>query len=100
METFKSLILWLGGETKEWQSAKQFARKLNPSRCSLIRCNNKDQPGPLKAAQEERDLGPMLAAAKPVVHKWIISFSTLRQEVYDELAQAEQVAGIKVGALI
>jgi len=46
--------------------------------------------------QKKLNISQILAAAKPVQHKSIVNFRLLRQDVYSQLAEAEQVAGIKV----
>ena len=92
-------MLWLGGELKEYLSAKQFARKLGEQRCSVIR-PSKETPSAMKAAQADLALEPILASARLVRHKCIVSFSTLRHEVKDEMEQADQVAGVKVSVLV
>ena len=38
LEQFGKVILWFGGDSRKWQSARHFARKLNEKRCFLIRC--------------------------------------------------------------
>ena len=95
LEKLEDLILWLGGELKEYQNAKQFAWKLGDRRCSVIR-PNKDTPSAMKALEKELDFEPLLSSAKLVRHKCIVSFSTLRQEVKDEMEQSDTVAGVKV----
>lgn len=37
LEDFTKVTLWLGGAVKTWETAKQFSKKLNDSRCHLIR---------------------------------------------------------------
>ena len=37
LEQFNKVILWFGGDSRKWQSARHFARKLNEKRCFLIR---------------------------------------------------------------
>ena len=47
--------------------------------------------------QSEESLKDMLLKARPIGHDSIVSFTKLRHEVYIELAQIEQVSGVKVG---
>ena len=46
--------------------------------------------------QSEESLKDILLKARPIGHDSIVSFSKLRHEVYIELAQIEQVSGVKV----
>ncbi len=53
-------------------------------------------PAALQAFKQGLDLSQILKEARPVRHKSITSFSSLRQDVYTHLAEADVVAGIKV----
>ena len=73
-----------------------FADSVSPI-CYIGVCRpDGNQPAPLVALQRNLSLGGILTAARPVVHKSIITFRQLRQDVLTEIAQAEQMAGIKV----
>ncbi|XP_071419600.1 twinkle mtDNA helicase isoform X2 [Pithys albifrons albifrons] len=94
LEQFKRITLWLGEDLRSWEAAKLFARKLSVKRCSLVRPGNL-QPRPLEALNQGLNFTKILRAALPASHKSIISFRQLREEVFGELANTEQVAGIK-----
>ncbi|XP_074855372.1 twinkle mtDNA helicase [Carettochelys insculpta] len=94
LEQFKRITLWLGEDLRSWEAAKLFARKLNPKRCSLVRPGNQ-QPQPLEAFTQGMNLSRILRSALPAGHKSIISFRQLRDEVFGELSNVEQVAGVK-----
>ncbi|XP_010194648.2 twinkle mtDNA helicase [Colius striatus] len=94
LEQFKRITLWLGEDLRSWEAAKLFARKLNLKRCSLVRPGNL-QPRPLEALNQGLNLTKILRDALPASHKSIISFRQLREEVFGELVNTEQVAGVK-----
>nr|XP_056706269.1 twinkle mtDNA helicase [Euleptes europaea] len=94
LEQFKRITLWLGEDLRAWEAAKLFARKLNPKRCSLVRPSDQ-QLRPLEAFNRGLNLTKILRTALPAGHKSIISFRELREEVFGELANVEQVAGVK-----
>ncbi|XP_065602270.1 twinkle mtDNA helicase isoform X2 [Cyrtonyx montezumae] len=94
LEQFRRVTLWLGDDLRSWEAAKLFARKLNPKRCSLVRPGDL-QPRPLEALNQGLNLTKILRAALPAGHKAIVSFRQLREEVFGELANSEQVAGVK-----
>nr|XP_013810441.1 PREDICTED: twinkle protein, mitochondrial isoform X3 [Apteryx mantelli mantelli] len=94
LEQFKRITLWLGEDLRSWEAAKLFARKLNLRRCSLVRPGDQ-QPRPLEALNRGLNLTKILRAALPAGHKSIISFRQLREEVFGELVNVDQVAGIK-----
>ncbi|XP_029886171.1 twinkle protein, mitochondrial isoform X2 [Aquila chrysaetos chrysaetos] len=94
LEQFKRITLWLGEDLRSWEAAKLFARKLSLKRCSLVRPGNL-QPRPLEALNQGLNLTKILRTALPASHKSIVSFRQLREEVFGELVNTEQVAGVK-----
>ncbi|CAH2322902.1 twinkle, mitochondrial [Pelobates cultripes] len=94
LEQFKRITLWLGDDLHSWEASKQFARKLNLKRCSLIRSGDK-LPTPLQAFNEGLNLNKLLKTAFPANHKSIISFRQLREEVFGQLENVDQISGVK-----
>ncbi|KAJ7325138.1 hypothetical protein JRQ81_018158 [Phrynocephalus forsythii] len=94
LEQFKKITLWLGEDLRSWEAAKHFARKLNLKRCSLVQPSDQ-QLCPLEAFTHGKNLSKILCSALPAAHKSIISFHQLREEVFGELANVDQVAGVK-----
>ena len=96
LEQFKRVTLWLGGDINSWEASKIFSRKLGLKRCSLVR-PGEQQPCPSEALERGWSLSRILKASIPAAHKSIVSFRQLREDVYGELANKEQVAGVKWG---
>ncbi|MBN3321876.1 PEO1 protein, partial [Atractosteus spatula] len=94
LEQFKKVFLWLGGDMRSWEASKIFSRKLGLKRCSLVR-PGEAQPCPSEALAQGKNLARILKAAIPAAHKSIVSFRQLREDVYGELANKDQVAGVK-----
>ncbi|KAM5141014.1 twinkle mtDNA helicase [Mantella aurantiaca] len=94
LEQFKRIVLWLGDDLRAWEASKMFSRKLNLKRCSLIRPGDK-QPSPLQAHNQGLNLTKILKSSLPASHKSIISFRQLREEVFGQMENAEQAAGVK-----
>ncbi|CAN9508644.1 unnamed protein product [Ophioblennius macclurei] len=94
LEQFKRVTLWLGGDMRSWEASKIFARKLGLRRCWLVR-PGEFRPRPLEALARGQNLSRVLKASIPAAHKSIVSFKQLREDVYGELANTEQVAGVK-----
>ncbi|XP_026866208.1 twinkle protein, mitochondrial [Electrophorus electricus] len=94
LEQFRKVTLWLGGDMRSWEASKIFSRKLGLKRCSLIRPGEL-QPCPSEALIHGRNLARIIKASIPAAHKSIVSFKQLRDDVYGELINMEQVAGIK-----
>ncbi|XP_054898725.1 twinkle protein, mitochondrial [Poeciliopsis prolifica] len=94
LEQFKRVTLWLGGDIRSWEASKIFSRKLGLRRCSLVR-PGEFQPCPLEALSQGKNLSRIVKASIPAAHKSIVSFKQLREDVYGELMNTDQVAGVK-----
>ncbi|XP_051530042.1 twinkle mtDNA helicase-like [Myxocyprinus asiaticus] len=94
LEQFKKVTLWLGGDMRSWEASKIFSRKLGLKRCSLVR-PGEFQPCPSEALAKGRNLVRIVKASIPAAHKSIVSFKQLREDVYGELVNVKQVAGIQ-----
>ncbi|XP_053744163.1 twinkle protein, mitochondrial [Synchiropus splendidus] len=94
LEQFKKVTLWLGGDMRSWEASKIFSRKLGLRRCSLVR-PGEYRPSPAEALAEGKNLSRIVKASIPAAHKSIVSFKQLREDVYGELVNTEQVAGVK-----
>lgn len=94
LEQFKRVTLWLGGDIRSWEASKMFSRKLGLKRCSLVR-PGEFQPCPAEALAQGRNLSRIIKASIPAAHKSIVSFKQLREDVYGELVNTEQVAGVR-----
>lgn len=94
LEQFRKITLWLGGDINAWEASKIFSKKLGLKRCSLVR-PGEFHPCPNEALMQGRNLARIVKASIPAAHKSIVSFKQLRDDVFGELANVEQVAGIK-----
>uniref|UniRef100_UPI003AAC2EEC twinkle mtDNA helicase n=1 Tax=Centroberyx gerrardi TaxID=166262 RepID=UPI003AAC2EEC len=94
LEQFKRVTLWLGDDMRSWEASKIFSRKLGLKRCSLVR-PGEDRPCPVEALAQGMNLSRIIKASIPAAHKSIVSFRQLRDDVYGELVNTEQVAGVK-----
>ncbi|XP_067431664.1 twinkle protein, mitochondrial [Thunnus thynnus] len=94
LEQFKRVTLWLGGDMRSWEASKIFSRKLGLRRCSLVR-PGEYRPCPVEALSQGKNLSHIIKASIPAAHKSIVSFKQLREDVYGELVNTEQVAGVK-----
>ncbi|KAM9715511.1 twinkle mtDNA helicase [Menidia menidia] len=94
LEQFKRVTLWLGGDVRSWEASKIFSRKLGLRRCTLVR-PGEYQPCPVEALGQGKNLGRIIKASIPAAHKSIVSFKQLREDVYGELVNTDQVAGVK-----
>ncbi|XP_074519293.1 twinkle mtDNA helicase [Halichoeres trimaculatus] len=94
LEQFKRVTLWLGGDIRSWEASKIFSRKLGLRRCSLVR-PGEYRPCPVEALALGKNFNNIIKSSIPAAHKSIVSFKQLREDVYGELLNTEQVAGVK-----
>lgn len=94
LEQFKRVTLWLGGDIRSWEASKIFSRKLGLRRCSLVR-PGEYRPCPVEALAMGKNFNNIIKSSIPAAHKSIVSFKQLREDVYGELMNTEQVAGVK-----
>lgn len=94
LEQFKRVTLWLGDDMRSWEASKIFSRKLGLRRCSLVR-PGEYRPCPAEALSRGKNLSQIIKTSIPAAHKSIVSFKQLREDVYGELVNTEQVAGVK-----
>jgi twinkle protein len=94
LEQFEKVYLWLGNEATARQAASHFARKLGPDRCHLV-CEEANSTALATLSKGHQHLQLALRNAKPFVNKQIVTFQQLREEIYSELCNVNQVAGVK-----
>ncbi|KAM9336512.1 twinkle mtDNA helicase [Symphorus nematophorus] len=94
LEQFKRVTLWLGGDIRSWEASKIFSRKLGLRRCSLVR-PGEYRPCPVEALAQGKNFSHIIKSSIPAAHKSIVSFKQLREDVYGELVNTDQVAGVK-----
>jgi len=96
LEQFDKIILWFGNDIVSRHAANQFAKKLNLQRCFLVRPAGDNTPGnALDALNMGCDLPSLVSKAQPISHEKITTFHQLRNEVFDQFVNADQVAGVK-----
>lgn len=94
LEQFKQVTLWLGGDIRSWEASKIFSRKLGLRRCFLVR-PGEYRPCPTEALAQGKNLSRIIKTSISAAHKSIVSFKQLREDVYGELLNTDQVAGVK-----
>ncbi|XP_018577269.1 twinkle protein, mitochondrial [Anoplophora glabripennis] len=92
LERFKKLVIWFGSDTKSWEAARHFAKKLGENRCFLIRPTDKQR---LPHLDENQDFKAIISSAQPMWHKSITTFANLRADVLSDLQNIDKVQGVK-----
>ncbi|CAG8578574.1 10805_t:CDS:2, partial [Paraglomus occultum] len=98
LERFSKIYLWFDDDVAGQDAAEKFAEKLGIERCLIVKTLNGQLDGPVNAQQAleaGKDLKEIIKSAKPLQHEQIIGFECLRDSVYRELVNPDQVQGIQ-----
>ncbi|CAJ0651335.1 4616_t:CDS:2 [Entrophospora sp. SA101] len=97
LERFSTIYIWLDDDVFGQDAAEKFVEKLGIERCLIVNSRCGESNGPTNASEaliKGKDLNEILLTAKPLSHKQIIKFESLKDAVYRELVNPEQVRGV------
>ncbi|XP_055385981.1 mitochondrial DNA helicase [Condylostylus longicornis] len=94
LENFKEIIIWFDFDSTDWDVAINFSKKLNESRCFYIRPSS-NQSTPYIAHINKLNIKNIIKSAKPIHHKAITTFYSLKEDILSELQNIEKVNGVK-----
>ena len=90
-EPFERLSFWFPRDVAAFESVRAFAKKLDEQRCSAI-TRDIDNPASCLKPSEKRTLAQILTESmQPVAHEHITTFDSLRQDVFLEMCNFDQV---------
>eukprot|EP01127_Copromyxa_protea_P020754 TRINITY_DN6973_c0_g1_i1.p1 TRINITY_DN6973_c0_g1~~TRINITY_DN6973_c0_g1_i1.p1 ORF type:complete len:778 (-),score=123.30 TRINITY_DN6973_c0_g1_i1:132-2402(-) len=105
LEPFKRIVLWMDDDVKGQEGVEKFSMKLGMARCVVVQMAKdktkvkngtdttvKDANDALKLGL---DLKGMLSRASGIPHKQILTFDEVREQVFLELSNPQQVAGVQ-----
>ncbi|CAG8601282.1 8245_t:CDS:2 [Ambispora leptoticha] len=98
LERFAKIYIWLDDDVAGQEAAEKFAQKLGINRCSIVKTLGGNLNGPVNASEalaSGKDLKEILRKAKPLEHEKIIGFDHLKDAVYRELVNPNQVRGVQ-----
>ncbi|XP_072154968.1 mitochondrial DNA helicase isoform X2 [Bemisia tabaci] len=94
LEQYKKIVLWFGNDTASWDSAKNFAKKLDERRCYFVR-PIESQPAPHIAHKNELNFSEIVKSSQPICPDSVTTFSSLREELLAELQNKNNTQGVK-----
>ncbi|CAG8441736.1 16641_t:CDS:2 [Acaulospora colombiana] len=97
LERFSRIYIWLDDDVNGQDSAEKFADKLGIDRCLIVKTRCGGFTGPInahEALEQGKDLKEILAQAKPLQHEQILDFESMKDSVFREISNPEQVRGI------
>ncbi|CAJ0632832.1 2173_t:CDS:2 [Entrophospora sp. SA101] len=97
LHRFSKIYVWLDDDVIGQDMSEMFVKKLGIERCLIVntRCGSLD--GPLNASQAlimGRNLIQILSNSKPLPHEQIINFDHIKDGVYREIINPDQVRGV------
>nr|CAG8600914.1 3197_t:CDS:2 [Entrophospora candida] len=97
LQRFSKIYVWLDDDVIGQDMSEMFVKKLGIERCLIVntRCGSLD--GPLNASQAlimGRNLIQILSNSKPLPHEQIINFDHIKDGVYREIINPDQVRGV------
>ncbi|KAG9298777.1 hypothetical protein G9A89_012845 [Geosiphon pyriformis] len=98
LERFVKIYIWLDDDVPGQDSAEKFARKLGIDRCAIVRTLGGELDGPRNAGDAlaaGKDLNKILNNARPLDHDQIVGFDNLKEAVYREIVNPDQVRGVQ-----
>jgi len=103
LERFTKIYIWMDDDVVGQAAAQKFALKLGRERCWIVQTRAGKKDGPKDANDVLRMVGGggeeevkrLLEEAKPLPHQEILDFAELRDAVYREMTNPDQVAGIQ-----
>jgi len=92
LDQFDTIFIWLDNDIQGFQNAKLFAQKLGEKKCRIV---SSSLPSATKCVREKIPLKDALRDAKSIYHESITTFENLRESVFLEFLQAEEMMGVK-----
>jgi twinkle protein len=96
-ERFSKIYIWLNDDVEGQGAAEKFAQKLGIDRCMIVNTRCGRLNGPINASQAlatGQSLLEILDKSKPLQHDQIIDFEGIKDAVYREIANPDQVCGV------
>lgn len=94
LEKFQKITIWFNADKEDEGIAKFIAEKLGKERCQFV-WNETNNLSPLASLQNKENIFRILKKAQPYLHKSIITSNSLRNQVFAELDNEEQVQGVQ-----
>lgn len=86
---------WFPNTGASFEAMRAFSKKLGEAKCSVV---SRDTPQPWVWSKQKKDVDIMAFLrqnSRACSHEYITTFESLREDVYLEFAQHEEVAGIQ-----
>ena len=91
LEVFHTVFLWLANDLQGTDNSTLFARKIGEKRCRLV---SRQHPDPLRSVRQRLDVREVLSTARSSYHEFLTTFEALRDNVYLEFVQSEEMMGV------
>ncbi|KAJ1913144.1 hypothetical protein H4219_005328 [Mycoemilia scoparia] len=98
LDRFEKIYIWLDDNCQGHDAAEKMAKKLGIDRCLIVRPTMHKANRPMNASEAlitKASFQELLDDAKPVRHEQIMDFSSLRDAVFYEVMNPDQVKGVQ-----
>ncbi|KAL0280134.1 UNVERIFIED_CONTAM: hypothetical protein PYX00_001519 [Menopon gallinae] len=92
-ESCEKVVLWLGSSYGSLSASVRYAKKLTERRCYLVRPNS-GRESAAKALAAGEDPRRIVLEAKPIWHRFVTTFESLRADVTAEILNISEITGI------
>jgi len=92
LHQFQTIFLWLNNDVQGSQNSRLFAQKIEEKRCRLVSSHH---PGPAAAVRKRLPVKDILDSAVSSYHQFLTTFEALRDNVFLEFVQADELMGVK-----
>jgi len=91
-DQFDEVYFWMSDDQQQVELSRIFARKIDEKKCRLVLS---EHPGALTCVRKKLDINDILASSRKCSHEFITTFDSLRHDVFLELANYEELEGVK-----
>ena len=92
LDEFETIFIWLNNDVQGVQNSKLFAQKIDEKKCRLV---SSEYPNPFNAVRQRVCVDEALSSAKSIYHQFLTNFENLRDSVYLEFIQSDELMGTK-----
>jgi len=92
LDQFETIFLWFNNDVQGSQNSRLFAQKIEEKRCRLV---SSHYPGPVMSVRRKMDIKEILTSARSSYHEFLTTFENLRENVYLEFLQSDELMGVK-----
>ena len=92
LQQFGTVFIWLNNDVQGAENSRLFGQKIEERRCRLV---STQFPNPTAAVRKRLNVLEILEGARSSYHQFLTTFEALRDNVFLEFLQADELMGVK-----